>query len=52
VRYWVERWRFAYAEIFEDVIALGIQRIEFVAQNCQITAAALVGLLAMILFTV
>ena len=40
------RYRFAYAEIFEDVIALGIQRGEFVAQNCQITAAALVGLLA------
>jgi hypothetical protein len=52
VRYWVERWSFAFAEIFEDVIALGIQRGEFVAQNCQITAAALVGLLAMILFTV
>jgi hypothetical protein len=46
------RYRFAYAEIFEDVIALGIQRGEFVEQNCQITAAALVGLLAMILFTV
>jgi AcrR family transcriptional regulator len=40
------RYRFACAEIFEDVIALGIQRGEFVAQNCQITAAALVGLLA------
>ena len=40
------RYRFAYAEIFEDVIALGIQRGEFVAQNCQITAAALVGMLA------
>jgi AcrR family transcriptional regulator len=40
------RYRFAYAEIFEGVIALGIQRGEFVAQNCQITAAALVGLLA------
>jgi hypothetical protein len=40
------RFRFAYAEIFEDVIALGIQRGEFVAQNCQITAAALVGMLA------
>jgi AcrR family transcriptional regulator len=40
------RYRFAYAEIFEDVIALGIQRGEFVAQNSQITAAALVGLLA------
>jgi AcrR family transcriptional regulator len=40
------RYRFAYAEIFEDVIALGIQRGEFVAQNWQITAAALVGLLA------
>jgi AcrR family transcriptional regulator len=40
------RYRFAYAEIFEDVIALGIQRDEFVAQNCQITAAALVGMLA------
>ena len=40
------RYRFAYAEIFEDVIALGIQQGEFVAQNCQITAAALVGLLA------
>jgi AcrR family transcriptional regulator len=40
------RYRFAYAEIFEDVIALGIQRGEFVAQNCQITASALVGLLA------
>ena len=48
VRYWIGRlrYRFAYAEIFEDVIALGIQRGEFVAQNCQITAAALVGLLA------
>jgi AcrR family transcriptional regulator len=40
------RYRFAYAEIFENVLALGIQRGEFVAQNCQITAAALVGLLA------
>ena len=40
------RYRFAYAEIFEDVIDLGIQRGEFVAQNCQITAAALVGILA------
>jgi AcrR family transcriptional regulator len=40
------RYRFAYAEIFEDVIALGIQRGEFVAQNCQITAAALVSMLA------
>jgi AcrR family transcriptional regulator len=40
------RYRCAYAEIFEDVIALGIQRDEFVAQNCQITAAALVGMLA------
>jgi hypothetical protein len=40
------RYRFAYAEIFEDVIALGIQRGEFVAQNCQITAAALAGMLA------
>jgi AcrR family transcriptional regulator len=40
------RYRFAYAEIFEDVIDLGIQRGEFVAQNCQITAAALVGMLA------
>ena len=40
------RYRFAYAEIFEDVIAQGIQRGEFVAQNCQITAAALVGMLA------
>ena len=48
VRYWIGRlrYRFAYAEIFEDVIALGIQRGEFVAQNCQITAAALVGMLA------
>ena len=40
------RYRFAYAEIFEDVIELGIQRGEFVAQDCQITAAALVGMLA------
>lgn len=30
------RYRFAYAEIFEDVIALGIQRGEFVAQNCRL----------------
>lgn len=40
------RYRFAYSEIFEDVIELGIQRGEFIEQNCQITAAALVGMLA------
>lgn len=40
------RYRFAYAEIFEDVIELGIQREEFVAQDSQVSAAALVGMLA------
>lgn len=40
------RYRFAYAEIFEDVIELGIKRNEFVEQNSQISAAALVGMLA------
>lgn len=40
------RYRFAYTEIFHDVIELGIQREEFVAQDCQVSAAALVGLLA------
>jgi AcrR family transcriptional regulator len=40
------RYRFAYSEIFQDVIELGMQRGEFVAQDSQVSAAALVGLLA------
>lgn len=40
------RYRYAYAEVFEDVIQLGIEQKLFVAQDSHISAAAMVGLLA------
>jgi len=40
------KYRLAYAEIFEDLIAEGMQRGEFVRQDATISAAALVGMLA------
>lgn len=40
------RYRYAYAEVFEDIIQQGIQESAFVAQDSQISAAAIVGLLA------
>jgi len=40
------RYRYAYAEIFEDVIELGIRQQIFVEQDSHISAAAVVGLLA------
>jgi len=40
------RYRYAYAEVFEDVIELGIQQQIFVEQDSHISAAAVVGLLA------
>lgn len=40
------RYRYAYAEVFEDVIELGIQQGVFVNQDSHISAAAVVGLLA------
>ena len=40
------RYRYAYAEVFEDVIRLGIEQQIFVEQDSHISAAAVVGLLA------
>ena len=42
-------YRYAYTEIFEDVIAEGVQTGDFVAQNPAITASAIVGLLGEVL---
>lgn len=40
------RYRYAYAEVFEDIIQQGIREAVFVEQDGQISAAAIVGLLA------
>lgn len=40
------KYRLAYAEIFEDLIAEGISHQEFAPQNAGVSAAALVGMLA------
>lgn len=40
------RYRYAYAEIFDDIIQQGIKEKTFVMQDSQISAAAIVGLLA------
>lgn len=40
------RYRLAWAEIYEDILAQGIRDGEFVAQDAGLSAAALVGMLA------
>ena len=40
------KYRLAYAEIFEDLIAEGMRHKEFAPQNAGVSAAALVGMLA------
>ncbi len=42
-------YRYAYTEIFEDLITEGIERSEFMAQNPTLTASAIVGVLGEVL---
>ncbi len=40
------RYRYAYAEVFEDIIQMGIEQKDFVQQDSHLSAAAIVGMLA------